>query len=143
MSEHRVQRARTPREIEDALDRTGLHSRLIRPPAICFLDITGYTRLTEERGDEAAAQLAARLMPLVQRPAERHGGKVVKWLGDGVMFYFREPAGAVAAALEMLDAISAAGLPPAHVCLDTGPVVFRGGDARGPSPTSCPRVALA
>ena len=118
-------------EIEDALDRTGLRSRLVKPPAICFLDITGYTRLTEERGDEAAAELAARLTPLVQRPAERHGGKVVKWLGDGVMFHFREPNGGVAAALEMVDAIAAAGLPPAHVGLDTGPVVFQGGDYFG------------
>ncbi len=118
-------------EIEDALDRTGLRSRLIRPPAICFLDITGYTRLTEERGDEAAAELASHLTPLVQRPAERHGGKVVKWLGDGVMFHFREPTGGVVAALEMVDAISAAGLPPAHVGLHTGPVVFQGGDYFG------------
>jgi adenylate cyclase len=118
-------------EIEDALDRTGLRSRLVRPPAICFLDITGYTRLTEERGDEAAAELAARLTPLVQRPAERHGGKVVKWLGDGVMFHFREPTGGVMAALEMIDAISAAGLPAAHVGLHTGPVVFQGGDYFG------------
>jgi adenylate cyclase len=118
-------------EIEDALDRTGLRSRLVRPPAICFLDITGYTRLTEERGDEAAAELAARLTPLVQRPAERHGGKVVKWLGDGVMFHFREPTGGVVAALEMVDAIAAEGLPPAHVGLDTGPVVFQGGDYFG------------
>ena len=118
-------------EIEDALDRTGLRNRLVKPPAICFLDITGYTRLTEERGDEAAAELATRLTPLVQRPAERHGGKVVKWLGDGVMFHFREPAGGVVAALEMVDAISAAGLPPAHVGLHTGPVVFQGGDYFG------------
>jgi adenylate cyclase len=118
-------------EIEDALDRTGLRSRLIKPPAICFLDITGFTRLTEERGDEAAADLAARLTPLVQRPAERHDGKVVKWLGDGVMFHFREPTGGVVAALEMIDTISAAGLPPAHVGLHTGPVVFQGGDYFG------------
>ncbi|HEX6264752.1 MAG TPA: adenylate/guanylate cyclase domain-containing protein [Actinomycetota bacterium] len=118
-------------EIEDALDRTGLRSRLVRPPAICFLDITGYTRLTEERGDEAAAELATRLTPLVQRSAERHDGKVVKWLGDGVMFHFREPNGGVVAALEMVDAIAAAGLPPAHVGLDTGPVVFQGGDYFG------------
>ena len=85
-------------EVEDALDRAGLHNRLNTTPAICFLDITGYTRLTEERGDEAAAELADRLTPLVQRPAERHGGRVVKWLGDGVMFYFRDPAGGVVAA---------------------------------------------
>ena len=118
-------------EIEEALDRAGLRSRIEITPAICFLDITGYTRLTEERGDEAAAELAARLTPLVQREAERHGGRVVKWLGDGVMFYFREPTGGVVAALEMIDAIAAAGLPPAHVGLHTGPVVFQGGDYFG------------
>ena len=87
--------------------------------------------MTEERGDEAAAELAARLTPLVQRTAERHGGKVVKWLGDGVMFHFREPTGGVVAALEMIGAIAAAGLPPAHVGLHTGPVVFQGGDYFG------------
>ena len=31
----------------------------------------------------------------------------------------------------MVDAISAAGLPPAHVGLHTGPVVFQGGDYFG------------
>ena len=40
---------------------------LHRPPAICFLDITGYTRLTYERGDEAAADLAERLGRLRHR----------------------------------------------------------------------------
>jgi adenylate cyclase len=50
---------------------------------MCFLDISGYTRLTEERGDEAAAELAGRLSRLVQQTAERHRGKVVRWLGDG------------------------------------------------------------
>jgi adenylate cyclase len=118
-------------EVEDALDRAGLHNRMDTTPAICFLDITGFTQMTEERGDEAAADLATRLTPLVQRPAERHGGRVVKWLGDGVMFHFRDPTGGVVAALEMIDAISAAGLPPAHVGLHTGPVVFQGGDYFG------------
>jgi adenylate cyclase len=128
-------------EVEEALDRTGLRSRVIRPPAICFLDITGYTRLTEERGDEAAAELAARLTPLVQRPAERHDGKVVKWLGDGVMFHFRDPGEAVVAGLEMLDAVSAAGLPPAHIGLHTGPVVFQGGDYFGRTVNLAARIA--
>ena len=36
--------------VEGALEQAGLYSRLDRPPAVCFLDITGYTRLTEERG---------------------------------------------------------------------------------------------
>jgi adenylate cyclase len=128
-------------EIEDALDRAGLRSRMTTLPAICFLDIAGYTRLTEERGDEAAAELATRLTPLVQRPSDRHGGKVVKWLGDGVMFHFREPGGAVLAALEMLEAISVADLPPAHVGLHAGPVVFQGGDYFGRTVNIAARIA--
>ncbi|RXZ48444.1 hypothetical protein [Agromyces binzhouensis] len=46
---------------EVLMARAGIHSHLERPPAICFFDITGYTRLTQERGDEAAADLAATL----------------------------------------------------------------------------------
>ncbi len=118
-------------EVEDALDRAGLRSRIRTTPAIGFLDLADYTRLTEERGDQAAAEVAERLVPLVQRPAERHDGKVVKWLGDGVMLHFGDPRDAVAAALEMLESISAAGLPSAHVGLHTGPVVFQGGDYFG------------
>ncbi|HET6792520.1 MAG TPA: adenylate/guanylate cyclase domain-containing protein [Actinomycetota bacterium] len=128
-------------EVEDALDRAGLRSRIATTPAICFLDITGYTRLTEERGDEAAAELVVRLTPLVQRPADRHGGKVVKRLGDGVMFHFRDPGDAVLAALEMLEAVSDAGLPPAHIGLDAGPVVFQGGDYFGRTVNLAARIA--
>jgi class 3 adenylate cyclase/transcriptional regulator with XRE-family HTH domain len=118
-------------EVEDALDRAGLRSRIRTTPAIGFLDLAGYTRLTEERGDQAAAETADRLAPLVQRPAERHHGKVVKWLGDGVMLHFRDPTDAVAAAVEMLGSISTSGLPFARVGLHTGPVVFQGGDYFG------------
>ncbi len=128
-------------EVENALDRVGLWSKMATLPTICFLDITGYTRLTEERGDEAAAELVARLTPLVQRPADRHGGKVVKRLGDGVMFHFRDARDAVLAALEMLDAVSDAALPPAHIGLDTGPVVFQGGDYFGRTVNVAARIA--
>ena len=91
---------------EGVLVRAGLHARLERPPAICFFDVTGYSRLTEERGDEQAADLAARVARLVQRVSVAHGGKAVKWLGDGVMFHFREPAPAVLAALDMRDGVA-------------------------------------
>jgi adenylate cyclase len=106
--------------VEGALEKAGLHSRLRRPPAVCFLDITGYTRLTEERGDEAAADLAARLGTLVRRSSQEHGGQPVKWLGDGVMFYFRDPGDCVLAALDMVEGVAAHALPPAHVGITPG-----------------------
>src|SRR5207248_8437974 len=109
---------------EVLMSKAGIHSRLERLPAICFLDISGYTRLTQERGDEAAADLAATLSRLVQRGSVQHGGKPIKWLGDGVMFYFRDPGPGVRAAIEMVDGLAAAGLPPAHVGLHAGPVLY-------------------
>lgn len=74
--------------VEATLENAGLHRPIPEPPAISFLDLSGYTRLTEERGDAAAAAIAATLGDVVQRSAQDHGGRVVKWLGDGVMLVF-------------------------------------------------------
>ena len=126
---------------EALMAQAGIHSRLERPPAICFLDITGYTRLTQERGDDAAADLAAKLARLVQRNSVQHGGKAIKWLGDGVLFHFRDPGPGVRAALEMVDELAAAGLPPAHVGLHAGPVIFQQGDYFGQTVNLAARIA--
>jgi adenylate cyclase len=127
--------------VEGALEGAGLHRRLDRPPAMCFLDLTGYTRLTEERGDAAAADLAARLAGLVRRTSQEHGGTPVKWLGDGVMFYFREPADAVLAAVELVEVVGRHDLPPAHVGIHAGPVVFQDGDYFGRTVNLAARIA--
>lgn len=126
---------------ERSLIDAGLHSQLDRPPAMCFLDITGYTRLTQERGDSAAAELAAELGRLVQRIANSHGGRPVKWLGDGVMLWFKNPERAVVAALDMLEGVSLAGMPPAHVGVHAGPVVLQEGDYYGQTVNLASRIA--
>jgi len=117
---------------EAALERAGLaRRRPVRPPAIGFLDLTGYTKLTEERGDRAAAELAGRLVEMVHEFAHRRGGRAVKLLGDGVMFHFPEPGQAVRCGLELVDRIPRVGLPQARVGLHSGPVVFQDGDYFG------------
>jgi adenylate cyclase len=126
---------------ENVLRVAGLHHPVAHPPAICFLDLTGYTRLTDERGDQAAAQLAGRLSRLVQKSAVQLGGRAVKWLGDGVMFWFREPAAAVVAALEMVAGAETEGLPPAHVGVHAGPVLFQEGDYFGRTVNLASRIA--
>jgi adenylate cyclase len=108
---------------------------------MCFLDITGYSRLTDERGDQAAAELADRLTRLVQRTSVQHGGRPVKWLGDGVMMWFREPGNGVLAALEMAEGVASSGLPPAHVGLHAGPVLFQDGDYYGQTVNVASRIA--
>jgi adenylate cyclase len=127
--------------IEDELEAAGLLGRPGRVPAMSFLDLTGYTRLTEERGDRAAAALAETLAVLVDRSAREHGGVPVKWLGDGVMVHHREPAGAVRSALDLVDQLPEAGLPPAHVGVAAGPVVVQGGDYFGRTVNLAARIA--
>jgi adenylate cyclase len=126
---------------EGLMVKAGIRSRLERLPAVCFLDITGYTQLTQERGDDEAANLATMVARLVQRCSVQRGGKTIKWLGDGVMFYFDDPGQGVRAALEMVDALAAAGLPPAHVGLHAGPVLFQEGDYFGQTVNLSARIA--
>jgi adenylate cyclase len=127
--------------VEEALEGSGLQQRVPKPPAICFVDLTGYTRLTEERGDEVAAQVAGRLAALVNDISRRRGGRPVRWLGDGGMFHFPEPQAAVAAGLDMVERAPVAGLPDAHVGIHTGPVVFQDGDVYGATVNLAARIA--
>ena len=127
--------------VESSLERAGLLERLHRPPAVSFLDISGYTRLTEERGDAAAADLAERLAALVRRSSKEYGGAPVKWLGDGVMFYFPAPGQSVVSALDMVEGVATHGLPPARVGIHAGPVVFQEGDYFGRTVNIAARIA--
>jgi len=128
-------------DIEVALEETGVLGRPAWVPAMCFLDLVGYTRLTEEHGDQVAAELAGTLAVLVERSSREHGGVPVKWLGDGVMVYFRDPTGAVLAALQMVEQLPQAGLPPAHVGVAAGPVVVQAGDYFGRTVNLAARIA--
>jgi adenylate cyclase len=109
--------------------------------AIAFLDLSGFTRLTEERGDEAAAELATTLADLVLDASQPHGGKPVKYLGDGVMFHFPRAGAAVLCALELVERTPEEGLPPAHVGVSTGPLILRDGDYFGRTVNIAARVA--
>jgi adenylate cyclase len=126
---------------EVALEQAGLFEKVPRPPAICFVDLTGYTRLTEERGDEVAAQMATSLASLVEDISRRRGGRPIRWLGDGGMFHFKEPGAAVLSGLDMVESAPRAGLPPMHIGIHTGPVIFQDGDVYGRTVNLASRIA--
>jgi adenylate cyclase len=107
---------------------------------MCFLDLVGDTRLTEERGDDAAAEIAANLAELTQRAARARGGLPVKWLGDGVMFSQAAWRGGALGA-EMAQEAPAAGLSPAHVGIHAGPIVVQDGDYFGRTANLAARIA--
>jgi class 3 adenylate cyclase len=114
-----------------ALEQAGLHAHEERWPAMAFLDLTGFTSITQERGDAVAASLAEQLNRRVQHIAVAHGGRPVKWLGDGVMCHYPDPTGGVLASIQMVEELPATGLPPVHVGLHSGPVIRQEGDYYG------------
>jgi adenylate cyclase len=129
-------------ELELVLAEAGHpQARAQRCPAIAFLDLGGYTRMTQEAGDQAAVELAARLVALVRRAAGQFRGEVVKLLGDGVMFHFRDPGDAVACSLHLVVAAESEGLPPARAGLHAGTLVFRDGDYFGQTVNLASRIA--
>ena len=111
------------------------------PPAIAFVDLSGFTRLSQELGDDHAARMALRLGELSTGVADRHDGRLVKLLGDGALVWFRTASSAVAGCLELLDAIADAGLPTGHAGIDAGPVVSRDGDVFGRTVNSASRLS--
>jgi adenylate cyclase len=134
-TEHQVE------HVEQALESIGISLPPGPPPAMSFVDLSGFTRLTEERGDAEAAALAARLADIVRDSPRRHRGEAVKWVGDGVMMRFRDPAGAVRSGLDIVRDAPAAGLPPAHVGVAAGPVIRQGGDYYGRTVNLASRIS--
>ena len=62
-----------------------------------------------------------------------NGGRVIKNLGDEILFVIEDPVSAAEAALQLIDSFDADdALPPIHAGLAFGPVLYRGGDVYGP-----------
>jgi adenylate cyclase len=127
---------------ETALEDAGVYRRPSpHPEASVFADLSGYTRLTEESGDDAAARMSLTLSQLVSEIAARHQGEVVKMLGDGVFFHFAEPLDAVIASLEIVESARSRDLPPAHVGMEAGSMVYDEGDYFGRTVNLAARIA--
>jgi adenylate cyclase len=127
---------------EIALENAGVYERRAPSPgAAAFADLTGYTRLTEESGDDEAARVALTLADLVSEVAARNRGTVVKMLGDGVHFHFEDPRQAVLASLEIVELVEPRGLPPAHVGVEAGPMIYDEGDYFGRTVNVAARIA--
>jgi class 3 adenylate cyclase len=66
-----------------------------------FTDISGYTRFTQEQGDEAAARLIVRYVGILRPTVEAGGGRLVGLHGDGALVVFASARRALQTALEL------------------------------------------
>jgi adenylate cyclase len=111
------------------------------PPAIVFVDLTGFTRLTGELGDESAVRAAASLQRRADEAATRRGGRLVKLLGDGALLRVTDATAGVNAALDLVDASSADGTVSSHAGVHAGPVIERDLDVYGQTVNLASRIA--
>lgn len=116
-------------------------ARAVVPPGIAFVDLTGFTRVTRQLGDEAAADLSLRLGELARREADARGGRLIKLLGDGALLHLPDAANAVAASLALLEAMPAAGLGSGHAGVHCGPIIEREGDVYGQTVNLAARIS--
>jgi len=128
--------------MEGVLGAAGrLPARAQRPPAVAFVDLAGFTSMTVERGDEAAATAAAGLFDLADSVVRPIGGRVVKQLGDGVLLRVPDSETAVRAVRAIVDATGGSNLPPAHAGIAAGPVIVRDGDVFGRTVNLASRIS--
>lgn len=98
-----------------------------------FADLVGFTTLTNEMHEHRLADMVeifeSRCADVV---AGRHG-RVIKTLGDSVLFVSEDPVGAMEIALGIIDVIgNDTRMPDVRLGLATGSVIMRLGDVFGP-----------
>jgi adenylate cyclase len=97
--------------------------------SFAFIDLSGFTALTEVEGDERAVAILSAFRAMVREICSRRAVRVAKWLGDGAMLVSVETTPLVAATLEMQFASARSPVPMAVRCgLTADEVILLEGD---------------
>jgi class 3 adenylate cyclase len=94
-----------------------------------FIDLSGFTSLTDERGVEDAVRVLSTFRAVVRERAGWRGVRVAKWLGDGAMLVATEPRPLLDAVVRMEQALDLRGCPlPLRGGVAAGRVILFEGD---------------
>ena len=100
--------------------------------AVGFVDLVGYTALSQELDDRDLALLVARFEGLAYDTVAQYGGRVVKTIGDEVMFVSSDVGAAARIILRLTERSNVDELlPDARAGLARGEVLAREGDYYG------------
>jgi adenylate cyclase len=101
--------------------------------AVGFADMVGFTVLSQHLGDEELAAIVARFEELAHDTVVALGGRVVKMIGDEVMFVVQSPVNAARIGLSLAEAYAGDELiSDVRVALAIGPTLLQEGDYYGP-----------
>ena len=82
---------------------TASRGEQVRDMTFLFTDLTDSTAMYERIGDAPAFDAVRVHLETLEAATRRHGGTIVKTIGDAVMAAFTDPAAAVGTALEMFE----------------------------------------
>jgi adenylate cyclase len=102
------------------------------PVAVGFADLVGFTELSRQATPAELAELVERFEQHAATAVAAHGGRVVKTLGDEVLFTVDDPAAAAALGLALAAGAGEVGRE-VRVGIAYGPVLARLGDVFGPT----------
>jgi adenylate cyclase len=103
-----------------------------RTMAVGFADLVGYTSLTRQVDEDVLVKVISNFESVAFDVIAEHGGRVVKTVGDEVMFVADNAAVGAEIALGLLEAIEAVEeLPGLRVGVACGTVLARLGDLYG------------
>jgi adenylate cyclase len=114
------------------------------PHTFLFADLVGFTKLTEDEGDERAAEIGLTLQRCVQPLLPAYDAQQIKAWGDGLMLRAERPGPAIELGLRLVDEVEAdPALPPVRVGVHTGTAVERDGDWYGRAVNVAARLCSA
>jgi len=113
-------------------------------PHLCvgFADMVGFTMLSQQLSEEELAALVSRFEDVAHDTVTARGGRVVKMIGDEVMFVTDLATDAARIALALAEAYADDEmLSDVRVALAVGPVLVQDGDFYGPVVNLASRAA--
>ena len=109
-----------------------------------FADVVGYTRLTRNLTEKELAGPIEHFESAAAEVVATAAGRVVKMLGDEVLFVAADPVAAAAIGLGLLDAVDIDGdLPDLRIGMARGNILSRFGDVYGPVVNIASRLTSA
>lgn len=103
-----------------------------RTEVVGFVDMVGYTRLTRQIDEDELSRVLDAFETLATEVIAEHRGRVVKMIGDEVLFVADEPADGAEIALTLTERTAAdETLPMVRAGLASGRILSRFGDVYG------------
>lgn len=111
---------------------TGVSDAAARPMAVGFADLVGFTSLTRSTDEAQLAEVIERFEDCASSIIAEVGGRVIKTVGDEVMFAADSAAQAADIAVRLAEVVTETeSLPDVRVGVAYGPVLPRLGDVFG------------